>query len=489
MVFRADFEVAAMAQSLTNATPVSAYMPVRVADVGDAISRVCPPANTTQKDYNVVALSPSYASDLTVIIGRFETLSISTDGGKTWSKRALLRTPVAPSMPCLLEDPVSGGCFFRGPGSDDVGSGVVNSVVFSTAYATDQTIFVSGKDLGVQVSYDAGATFDHTLDLAGTVLSLAMSPSFDADGVLIAQTGDQQVAGNFVELSHATELFLSANRGQSWDTLPQPRPGLWDLVSISPNFALDKTLVSAFCASRWDLDQKQILVSIDAGQSWSGVPQRVGGVGLVFSNGLSLAPTFATSGEFVVGLLGAGAGVVAGSINTTSLRLQQITRSGRAVGTGEVLDVSGRPFGWGVVTNVMRTLGTPLAYSPRYASDDMVLGVSYRSLIKSTDKGRTWHTLQSLPNTDPACGTPQCLRCHIPAVKYAGMCVQCKPGYSITPTGTCAWDGAACSSHSRQNCSEAAMRRGTRYHPGLKAVRVASQLGNFLSCPSAICKH
>jgi photosystem II stability/assembly factor-like uncharacterized protein len=124
------------------------------------------------------------------------------------------------------------------------------------AVANDGTLFAA---LGVAIerSHDSGRSWDH---LAGVpagfeVLSLALSPSFDADGIVMAG-GDYS----------SKQIIRSADGGDTWrvvfDGTSVEGASEMSAIAFSPHFARDATLYA------W-LQYGGLLISTDGGLNWS----------------------------------------------------------------------------------------------------------------------------------------------------------------------------------------------------------------------------
>ena len=149
----------------------------------------------------------------------------STDGGRTWS---------AASFPA------------RG--------GTVEAA--RLAEQTDGTVFAS-VDSAIERSRDSGQTWDH---LAGVpvgfeVTSLAVSPNFAADGIVVA-------GGDYT----SRKIIRSADRGQTWqvvfDASSIKDAAEMSSVAFSPRFARDGSLFA------W-LQDAGLVVSTDGGINWT----------------------------------------------------------------------------------------------------------------------------------------------------------------------------------------------------------------------------
>lgn len=152
-----------------------------------------------------LAASPSFETDGVVVAARNSGLYRSDDGGASWR-------PLYGSL--TLDEPLA-----------------TTAVALSPGWQHDRTIF-AGANGGVLRSTDGGETWQVAMlpEPAPLVTALAVSPAFEADGVVFAATLEDGV-------------FRSADRGTSWTGW---NFGLLDLntlcIAVSPNFAADETL-------------------------------------------------------------------------------------------------------------------------------------------------------------------------------------------------------------------------------------------------------
>ncbi|HNT75462.1 MAG TPA: hypothetical protein PKH77_10620 [Anaerolineae bacterium] len=153
------------------------------------------------------------------------------------------------------------------------------SVVLSPDFAADRTVF-AGVPGGVLYSLDGGETW-RTVELGSpppVVSTLALSPDFRRDGVLLAGTMEDGV-------------FRSGNRGTHWAAW---NFGLLDLaiftLAISPNFAADEMLFAGV--------ESGIFRSTNGGRAWREVTLPIGYEPVL---SLALSPAYAQDGTLFAG--------------------------------------------------------------------------------------------------------------------------------------------------------------------------------------------
>jgi RNA polymerase sigma-70 factor, ECF subfamily len=169
-----------------------------------ADSLLHPTKNATPEDtqFNSIAQSPNYEQDHTLIAAgsvpcaqaTCPVLFTSRDGGATWNRMATQN--------------------FQG-----------SSVLLPPGYPADRRIFAMGPT-GLQISTDAGASFDRPLPLQGDV---AISPLFESNDPRI-------LIGTSALTEYRADLDIVKPA-----TLIGPA-GAWLTVSFSPDFASDRMI-------------------------------------------------------------------------------------------------------------------------------------------------------------------------------------------------------------------------------------------------------
>jgi photosystem II stability/assembly factor-like uncharacterized protein len=145
------------------------------------------------------------------------------------------------------------------------------------ALADDGTLFAAAGS-ALERSADGGQSWTYLADVpAGfTIASLAVSPDFGSDGVILA-------GGDFTQNS----LIRSTDGGDTWTTVfdGTTMAGASDLnlLAFSPNFATDQT------AYAW-LQQVGLLRSTDGGQRWTIVTPEASEERFLFGQALALSP-------------------------------------------------------------------------------------------------------------------------------------------------------------------------------------------------------
>jgi len=230
----------------------------------------------------LVAPSPTFDSDATLMAGTADGLLVSRSGGQHW-------------QPALL------------------GSRVL-AIAYSPIFARDAVVLAGTEQDGVLRSDDRGQTWKSAnpglLDLA--VLGLTCSPSFEIDRTVFAAT--------------ASGVFRSQNAGRTWRALDAlPGEPAVQSIAVSPEYATRPVILAgtesdgllrsidggatwntvAACAGRavtsmaWSSGRLAaatdvgVMVSVDAGATWRQVGPELGPV---------LSVTFASDGALLAGM-------------------------------------------------------------------------------------------------------------------------------------------------------------------------------------------
>ncbi len=322
-----------------------------------------------------VAVSPNFAQDQTVFAAT-DDLSIkvgayalfkSTDGGVNWSVVEGLRN-----------------------------NGNIQSIVFSPAYAQDQTLFVAANE-GLFVSSNQGASW--TSLTSQPLQTMALSPNFAGDNTLFIVT-------------KAAAILESTDRGRTLTAVPPPAglaSGL-NSIAISPNFAVVNTLLLGSASNG-------IFKSANGGASWV---QVTAGLTLPAVNSLAISPGFASDQTAFAGALGAGvlistnggaswslANSGISDLNITSLALSpdylQDATVWISTALGGVFHTASRGSSWTPASAVTRPLSNQttshyqsIAVAKSAAGTSLFLGM-FEGLWSSASLGSSWHYIDTIP--------------------------------------------------------------------------------------------
>jgi photosystem II stability/assembly factor-like uncharacterized protein len=185
---------------------------------------------------NVLATSPAFGEDDTVIAGTTAGVHLSSDGGSRWRPSGVEGIEITGLVisPAFGDDRTAfagtaEGLFVTHDGAASwelVGTPfseqtVVEAVAVSPSFASDRTVLVSARGRGLFRSTDGGATFEPVAAslLArnvvlgnfyhGTTEPLLFSPDYERDRTVFG----------FAE----TRLFRSVDGGETWEDLAVPR--------------------------------------------------------------------------------------------------------------------------------------------------------------------------------------------------------------------------------------------------------------------------
>jgi hypothetical protein len=322
------------------------------------------PAGTTY--WCQLGISPNFATDKTIYVGNLMSGGVykSVNAGQSWSAYntgltvgSINAVAVVPGGAAYLAA-VGGVYKYSASGWTRISATMtsVASLAVSPSFAADGTIFAATSNNGVYRTTDGGATWTQVNSgipyLA--VLSVAVSPSYATDQTVLAGTS---FAG----------IVVSANRGSSWTTANQGiiSQGLTAL-GVSPNIAADGAL---FAAGGYG-----IYKSVDRGATWS-----IANAGLPGNsvNALAISPAYAQDHTVFA---------------SNSSNVYKTTDSGAS---------------WNTVNNgVAGAWIDALAVSPNYAVDQTVFAAAYSSgkgVYKSTSGGASWSQVLALASQSIYC--------------------------------------------------------------------------------------
>lgn len=356
---------------------------------------------------DVVAVSPAFANDETVVAGTLDSgLHISYDGGRRWRRRdfwgahptisALSFSPKYAEDGTIAAGAEGGGVYLTdnwGQSWNGCGPELADADITALAVAPHDAdvLLVGAVGGGVMRSTNKARSWSvgSGVPVDATVSAIAVSPAFDSDGHALAGT-------------EAHGIYCSVNHGETWkvvDDIPSGKPvnGL--------TYMSGSTAVVASGNSLWR--------SIDGGVSWQRLSVR----------GTSRAPILALAtaadGTVLAGV--AGAGVVrsddAGetwslsNAGLTSLPLFDLQLSPNYHSDGVLMAgcsdegvLISRDGGqsWSWVTDGFPTATVNrLALSPGFSSDGCALALAADALFCSADGGDTWETVATVPEGTP----------------------------------------------------------------------------------------
>ncbi len=338
-----------------------------------------------------LAVSPSYAEDLTLVAGANSGIFVSRDGGQTWQATpvpiagavvvALAFSPNYPRDGVLLAGTLEDGAFYsdnRGASWQSKSFGLLDATIYSVAFSPnfgrDEMVFV-GTDSTVYYSYNGARAWKPLPfpDDAAPALSLALSPNYAEDQTVYAGTENQG-------------LYRSTDRGQTWRKLDLPATCVNGLHA------------AADTAGVWAATETGVFVSSDQGETWRQVLER--------PNVISLA---ARAGVTMAGLVDQGVWLSAGEGEWAPLPgLSARSLLGLALSPAFERDRVAFMFGpqeapWrttdGGVTwacldeDALSQDIRSLALSPDFAKDRTVAAASPAGVLLSVDAGEHWEAV------------------------------------------------------------------------------------------------
>jgi photosystem II stability/assembly factor-like uncharacterized protein len=259
----------------------------------------------------------------------------------------------------------------------------VMALAVSPDFAADRTVF-AGADSGIYISRDAGDTWRaaQVPISRSMVLTLACSPNFAADGILVAGTLEDGI-------------WYSHDRGENWHSRSF---GLLDAtvfaLAISPDFAQDETLFAG--------TDTAIYYSYNGARAWKQLdfPDVAAPV-----LSLAVSPNYAASGA-ADGTLYAG---------TEQNGLYRSTDRGES---------------WHKVDLPAVNVNVLLALAATQAREACVLATTETGIYQTTDQGATWACLVEL--ADVLCLAAPVETCHGASLQaMAGASMPVMAGASI----------------------------------------------------------
>jgi photosystem II stability/assembly factor-like uncharacterized protein len=390
-----------------------------------------------------VVASPNFAQDSTVFaatgylsvkLGVYALLQ-STNAGVTWSPVAGL--PSVQEMYTIVFSPAYaldqtiyvagvGGLYMttnKGVTWTDVYTSGLLNVAVSPNFATDNTLFIVTSKNTVYESTNRGTTFTEiTLptSITSALTVIAVSPNFDADNTLMLGTA-------------SNGIYRTISGGASWVSVTsQPGPSVTSIV-FSPGYSSDHTIFASASQTAGTGPTGGVLVSTNKGATWSFSNS---GLSDTNANSITLSPNYlqdgtlwvatadtppATGGVFQSTNQG-GVWVLQTPFNRelsdlTTSHYQDVAAANGASGIALFLaafeGLWTSPSGtisWQYIDTFPTRLVRHLLLSPNYASDQTLFGNTYGGgNLWSTTGGATWafkNSGMSLSYTDAAAISP-----------------------------------------------------------------------------------
>ncbi|TXI19773.1 MAG: hypothetical protein E6Q62_03160 [Nitrosomonas sp.] len=371
---------------------------------------------TESADINIIAASPNFSQNQTVIAGNISgAIKLSTDGGLTWVDKGnptgatLYKIAIAPGTAREIFLATSNGIYV----SNDLGDTYtarsgnlpvegINNIAFSPNYQTDRTLFCTTLTKAVYKSTNGGTNWvfqDSTAHITGQI---TLPNEFSQLQVSNTFSSDQAVF-----LSAFDGLFISNNGGRTW-IQSKTRDNLITGLAISPNFATDETVMTT------TYHGGGFYTSTDKGATWSlksaNWPNNTGFLSafdITFAKNSSLA--VATLNESFIGLttnfgeswnvlpLPLFPDVGTGPVYPITIGLSPAYQTDEEIFIGtraphSILKTSDGGINWQLTPNppIMDHI-TSLALSPNYGIDKTAFAVNKIGEVwRTQNSGNTW---------------------------------------------------------------------------------------------------
>jgi photosystem II stability/assembly factor-like uncharacterized protein len=202
-------------------------------------------AHSPHDPIDALEISPTYDQDEILFIAISDYVLRSTDGGHSWkalvngldNKHDLSSIAISPSFhtdKTLFLSSLGDGIYKSQDGGDSwttLGKGLsdlkISLLSISPNYRSDRTVLAAGTDGGLFRSEDGGDGWHRVIDDGTKITALAFSP--DLSGALVVSGDDRG------------RLYFSDN-GEVWQPAGQiPQAGAITVIAISPNFSSDGT--------------------------------------------------------------------------------------------------------------------------------------------------------------------------------------------------------------------------------------------------------
>lgn len=357
------------------------------------------------------AISSQFAVDRTVLIGTFGGLGLSTDGGATWVEldtrppSLVMSLAVSPNLvldATVVATAYTSGAYVSTSRGDDwrsANTGLGNFTVYDAAftrYGWLPVLYAVQQSLVLR-SFDAGKTWQWLSEdpLPGRRVfpsKLVLSPSFAQDFTMFMG-------------SRGDGVLRSTDGGRTWVLVLATPDAFISALAVSPDFGADRTVFAAVTTG-------EIMRSTDGGGSWHSVwpdtPVKESGPYY-----LALAPDFRTR-RLV--LLGTPHGLYRSDDAGENWSLVAHPQVG--IRPVHAVAISPRFAADGTALAVLRGKGlfrtrdsgstwqeiapdldadavqfNEIYFSPNYAIDRTVFGVSHDRIFRSNDAAATWQEI------------------------------------------------------------------------------------------------
>mmetsp|Transcript_66001 Transcript_66001/g.137477 ORF Transcript_66001/g.137477 Transcript_66001/m.137477 type:complete len:848 (+) Transcript_66001:73-2616(+) len=318
----------------------------------------------------------------------------------------------------------------------------VHTVIFSPAFVTDRTVFVSGFNLGVSKSTDGGNTFSFLWEVAGQTL-LAISPNYPSDRTMACVVRPHQVK-DVQDIAQTASIWWSINGGLNWTEVAATSGPLcadsafcnghmadWiDLAVWKPDDWKVPVVIGlareGFLSRSNTFERGNLFITKD-GATWKPLSMSEYAtfrpLGLAMHT-LELAPaaSYGPSAEMIVAFSKGGART--GYANGKTFTLDSETQALPAINEVPITTKSWAFDFYPCKNKANRGLGRKIQYSPNYVHDGIIFGSSFYEIVVSVDRGVNWAPVFSVQEDGLTCDDPNCEIC-----SYKAICLSCTAGY------------------------------------------------------------
>ena len=233
------------------------------------IKDIC--AHSPHDPIDAIAISPTHDQDRTLFIAISDQLLRSTDGGFEWKqltngldhKNALSAIQISPSYHLdktmfvsskgdgIYRSQDGGNSWTRASkGLGDLGIGLLSVY---PGYHSDKIVLAAGTKGGLYRTRDGGDNWDQVIEDGTQITAVAFSQGLGKDYV---------VAG-----SHQGALYLSTDSGDAWRQIYRiPNAGALTSIAVSPSFSSDNTFFVG-------TEKNGVFKTVDSGKSLTEVNQ------------------------------------------------------------------------------------------------------------------------------------------------------------------------------------------------------------------------
>ncbi|MDH3389327.1 MAG: thrombospondin type 3 repeat-containing protein, partial [Gammaproteobacteria bacterium] len=368
-----------------------------------------PPSNQSAVQHFTFAISSHYATDQTVLLGTFSGLAISSDGGESWIESdtrppsltmGIAISPEVASDSTLFAPAYTSGGYFSNSLGDNWTSanmGLGNFTIYDAQFikpsgSANPVLYAVQQSLVLR-SFDVGRSWEFLSSdpLPGRRVfpsKLVLSPDFEQDSTMFMG-------------SRADGILRSTDGGLNWQQVHATPGASISALAVSPKFATDQSVFMATTLA-------DIQRSTDGGSTWNSIRPNLPVTESPYY--LALSPAFATDRLVLLGTpqglyRSADAGdswhaVVGPQVGSGVIQAIAVSPSFASDATA-LVTVRGQGLfrsmdggnNWQqiaplLVSNTIQF--GEIRFSPNYAIDQTLFGISHNRILRSSDRGDSW---------------------------------------------------------------------------------------------------